>query len=487
MLGDAPTKITNSAKVKEAFMRTFQKEESDFYSPTFAQDDVGMKEAISYERGMLPDDVLFWYSSQSFIGYNACALLSQHWLIDKACTVPAREATRKGYEINVSDGQEIDEEVMDYIRKQDKRFKINAKMVEFIRKSRIFGIRIAMFKVESTDPNYYLNPFNIDGVKKGSYKGMSQIDPYWCAPELDTMSAADPSSIHFYEPTYWIINGKRIHRTHLVIAYASEVVDILKPTYLYGGISIPQKVFSRVYAAERVSDEAPQLAMTKRTTILKTDVDAAIGSQNGIEGNLSKFAYFRDNYGVKVIDNETEDMMQFDVSLADFDALMMNQYQLVASIVNVPVTKLLGTTPKGFNSTGEYEEASYHEELESIQTHDLEPLLDRHYLLLMKSEIEPKFGVSFDFDIVWNPLDAITEKEQAEINLIKSQSDANYVNMGAVDGEIVHNKLMQDETSGYFNLDIDEAEYEESEVNKEENEMGRTEKESNSKGYNLTS
>ena len=58
----------------------------------------------------------------------------------------------------------------------------------------------------------------------------------------------------------------------------------------------------------------------------------------------------------------------------------MSQYQLVAAAANVPATKLLGTTPKGFNATGEYEEASYHEELESIQANDLSRLLARHHL-----------------------------------------------------------------------------------------------------------
>ena len=30
----------------------------------------------------------------------------------------------------------------------------------------------------------------------------------------------------------------------------------------------------------------------------------------------------------------------------------MTQYQLAASVANVPATKLLGTQPKGFNATG---------------------------------------------------------------------------------------------------------------------------------------
>src|SRR5690606_18134855 len=88
--------------------------------------------------------------------------------------------------------------------------------------------------------------------------------------------------------------------------------------------------------------------------------------------NIAYFVEMRDNFGVQISDTGTE-FNQFDTALADLDVTVMTQYQLVASAASVPATKLLETTPKGFNATGEYEEASYREGLESIQTNDLEP------------------------------------------------------------------------------------------------------------------
>ena len=72
----------------------------------------------------------------------------------------------------------------------------------------------------------------------------------------------------------------------------------------------------------------------------------------------------------------------------------MTQYQLVAAAAGVPATKLLGTSPKGFNATGEFEESSYGEELESIQQHDLSPLVNRHHLLLIRSHVTKKFKIN---------------------------------------------------------------------------------------------
>src|SRR6202000_510843 len=113
----------------------------------------------------------------------------------------------------------------------------------------MFGVRIAYFKVDSPDPKYYEKPFNIDGVRPGSYKGIVQIDPYWVAPLLDRDAESRPASMHFYEPTWWIVDGQRFHRDHLIIFRNDEPADILKPVYIYGGVPVPRQLMEGVYAA----------------------------------------------------------------------------------------------------------------------------------------------------------------------------------------------------------------------------------------------
>lgn len=414
--------------------------------------------------GGVPDSQLGWYGSQGFIGYQMCAVISQNWLVDKACTMPARDAVRKGYELSFEEGIDVDPEIIQAIQEADRRYKLNKNLIEFVRMGRIFGIRIAMFVVESPDPDYYVNPFNPDGVTEGTYKGISQIDPYWITPELDA-SAVNPASIDFYEPTWWRINGMRVHKSHLVIFRHSEPPDLLKPAYVYGGISVPQKIFERVYGAERVANEAPQLTLTKRATVIKTDVEKAVANQAAFEEKMTIWATFRDNYGIKII-GDSEEIQQFDTSLTDLDATIMTQYQLVAAAAEVPATKLLGTTPKGFNATGEYDEASYHEMLESIQENDLARLINRHHMLLMLSEIAPKFNIKpLKISVVFHPLDSPTAKELAETNKVKAETDSQLVAAGAIDGIDVRNRLIKDPRSGYSGIET----MEENEPDNEEN------------------
>ena len=209
---------------------------------------------FNYGGSIASQTIMSWYSSQGFIGHQSCAIIAQHWLVARACKVPAEDAIRKGFKITVNDNTEVEPEIISRIEELDQSvYKINRNLIEFLYFNRVFGIRVALFVVDSADPDYYENPFNLDGVKPGTYKGISQIDPQWMSPLLNASASADPSSKDYYEPTWWTIGGmggvSRVHKSHLAIIRGDEVADLLKPTYQYGGVSLTQQIYERVYAA----------------------------------------------------------------------------------------------------------------------------------------------------------------------------------------------------------------------------------------------
>ncbi|SPY94369.1 phage-associated protein, HI1409 family [Proteus mirabilis] len=384
----------------------------------------------------VPESQASWYASQMFIGNNMCAVIAKHWLVDKACNMPARDAIRQGYDIDCDNDD--DRAISKKLRKRDKKYRITHQLKELVHFGRVYGGRLALFVVETSNPKeWYENPFNIDGVTKGMYKGIKQIDPQWVTPDLTDANVQDPASMDFYEPTYYVIGGRKYHKSHFIKFVPFPVPNVLKPLYNYFGVSVPERIYERVYASERTANEAPQLAMTKRLlTIGMADVEGM--DELTIRQNILEFIEMRDNYGVQTVGKE-DVVQQFDTSLADLDATIMTQYQLVASASNVPATKLLGTTPKGFNSTGEYEEANYREELESIQSNDLEELLQRHYDMLMRSDGLPVTEIS----ITWAPLDSPTAVESADIELKEAQTDVALASTGAIDGLDIRKKTGQ--------------------------------------------
>lgn len=445
------------------YMRALPKPQTDGAASAMDSWDDDSFKLFGDMQTILSGPIMDWYGAQSFIGHQLAGIVAQHWLVNKACSVPARDAVRKGYNIVTEDGDDLDEEAVKLFKRFDRKFRIQRQLVDFVRKGRIFGIRIAMFKVESTDPEYYEKPFNLDGVTKGSYKGIVQVDPYWTAPQLDQAAAASPDTLHFYEPTWWIINGKKVHRSHLCIYRHEEVVDVLKPQYLYGGVPLPQQIMERIYAAERTANEAPELAMTKRTNVWLTDMEKVMANSQDAVDRLNLWTQFRNNYGVKLGDKDSDEFQQFDTTLADFDALIMTQYQLVAAIACMPATKLLGTSPKGFGASGEYEESSYHEMLESIQDDALTPLLERHHALVMRSFIAPKGVESVTTTVVWNPLDTPTAKELADTNLVKAQAGQALIQSGAISSEDERKRVATDKESGYHSMGLSDTDADEDE------------------------
>lgn len=396
----------------------------------------------------VPLNIMGWFLSQGFIGYQMCEVMAQNWVINRACKIPAEDACRNGWRVNG-----VEESDLKQLEALDKEWKIKKKVEEFARFNRVYGIRIALFVVKSDDPLYYEKPFNIDGVQPGSYEGISQIDPIWCVPELEDVDLTDPTSCTFYEPTFWRLGRRRVHRSHLVIIRYSEVGDLLKPTYNFGGLPLPQLIWERVYGAERSANEGPQLLLTKRMNVVKTDLETAQADPEKFQDKVREVSENRDNFGVYAIGTEDE-YSQHETALSDVDSVIMTGYQLVAAVAEMPSTKLLGTSPKGFNPTGDFEAGTYRETLASIQEHHMTPLLDRHYMLAQKSLL----GAVQEFDVTWNPLDEPSEKEQADTNLVRAQEAQIWQSMGVISQQMAEAKLRDDESAGWSQYMNEETE-----------------------------
>lgn len=398
------------------------------------------------------DDIIYtFFATQCFIGFQACAILTQNWLINKACSLPAKDAIRPNYTLNykIAADEVIDNDFLTEIKDvSDDKTKYNIREVGrvFAEKKRQFGQILAYPIVEGAD---YSLPFNIDAIQPNSYKGMTVIDPVWYAAELDSKAISEPSSLNYFRPTYFRMpDGKRIHYSWCMFNLNGEVPDVLKPTYYWGGYPVPQLIYKRVYAAEKTANEAPMLAMSKRLLVTDINVGAAVSNPRETQERINALINFRDNFGVAV-KRPNENIQQIDTSLTDLDTVIMTQYQLVSAASGVPASKLIETQPKGFNSNGDYEDNQYKMLLTSIQEDDIVPLMEFHYQLLCKS----KFGLTRYFTVKFDEIDTPTEKERAEINEIQARTDATLVNAGVLAPDEVRQKLINDENSGYNGLE----------------------------------
>lgn len=411
------------------------------YKPATYQEDLPMY--------MIP------FFNHSFIGWQACALLTQNAYIRRACEIPARDAIAVDYKLHFMSGddnnedtnKDEEEELLKQLKlKSDREMKIK----NVCRDANIFKKTYGQILVV---PTFNVDvdmsePFDLSKIKKGTYTGMQIIQPLWVTYQMGVEQFNRPDKTGFYEPEYYTVPNKaKIHKSWVIKLVNGICPDILRPVYYYGGIPLTQQIYERVFCAEKVANEAPKLALTKRLLIIDGDVNNLTANPQEAYETMESVAEMRDNMGF-MVKNPDNNVSQIDTSLADFDALIMSQFQLVAAIAEMPVTKLMKTQLKGLANTGDYETKDYNQSLVEIQENDFNLILLRHYQLLGMSEKGKDLGL----DVIWNPIDTPSELEQAQIEQTQAQTDATYVGAGILDQSEVRTMLRSNEDSRFRNL-----------------------------------
>lgn len=461
----AQEKTAAWGKMFSKTVENFQKRTKD--GKTVAMDaSVCQKFQDYYAPNMELDATLYEYMQRGvFIGYQACAMLMTNWLISKACRLPPEDALAPDFRIVLEqdsdkETQEKGEELKELRYLADKKYNIIPQTLKYLVNNRTFGVAYALPIVDGID---YSAPFNIDGVKSGSYKGMRIIDPIWLIPEFNLSAVSKPDDKGFYEPTYYqMMNGQRIHASHVIKCIYAPVPDILKPSFYFGGVPLTQMIYRRVFSAESLADEATMLAKSKRMLIIDGDLASYIENEAEMQVMLEKVADLRDNKGM-FFKNPDDDVKQIDTSLTDLPEVMAGQYQLVASTAQMTYEKLMGTAPKGMNASGEFSYKDYVQTLQGIQELQATPLIERHCLLSLKSD----FGKTYKFNIVFNPIDSPTSKEIAEVSAIRANTLATLQASGAISTDEMRDVIRQDEHLGLNNIsdNIDQSEVQEQETN----------------------
>lgn len=293
-------------------------------------------------------------------------------------------------------------------------------------------------------------------VKKGSLRGFKVIEPIWTSPYR--YNATDPTRDDFYKPTSWFVMGKRIHATRLLTFVSREVADILKPAYNFGGLSMSQLMEPYVFQWLRTRNSVSDLIHNFSVMCLKTDMSAVLqsGGPNGDpeagQGLLERaqlFVQTRDNQGVTLLDMNREELAAVNVPLSTLDKLQAQSQEHMSAPSHIPLVKSIGITPSGLNASSEGEIKVWYDWVGAYQIFFFGPHL-KTVIDLIQLDLFGLIDDAISFNFV--PLNSPTVKELAEIRKANSETDNNYVNMGAVSSDEVRERVGSDPESGYNNL-----------------------------------
>ena len=365
------------------------------------------------------------------LSYQECANLATDSMISKAIDVIVREIFKSGGKWEAAH-LDIDnfEMVLNSLRFYEK-------IALAVQRALEYGG--AFIYINTDDTNLSL-PLYINEKTASTNKitGLTVIEPWQAAPvQVNTFN---PLKNNYMQPDLWWVlgAGSTVHKTRLIPIVFYSVPDLIKPLYNYLGLPLSFYMKNYVSNADTVRQSISDLVLRFRTKIIKTtaqkiadpQTQARVKYMNATSNNLATLLLAKDEEWIETV-----------TSLSGMDNLLSQMYELMtASTRGIPVTKLLGLSPRGFNATGEYDENNFYDVIDGYAKSVVIPVMEKvaEYVLCFKAGVldEPKY--------TFNPRKQIKQKEQAEINNLKADYISKLIMSGVVTGKDAIRAISED-------------------------------------------
>ncbi len=404
-------------------------------------------------------------SQGRFLGYAFLSYLAQDAFIRRAVTTRADEMTRAWGELTGEDKEKSTEEKINFVTSELERVETKNIFRKASNLTGYFGGCLAYIDMRA-NPNEPLSDeelatplykvgqddFNKAKLKGLKLVGLQPIEPINIAPS--TYNSSDPTAKNFYEPEYFYILGRKIHKSRFLYFAENIPPQILKPVYLFFGIPLAQIMFPYVQAFYKSKDVVNNVVLKFSCTSISTDIDGliAVDGENAVLNRINTIAKYRDNNSVIVLDKNTEDMQQINTPITGLREILYANLELLPVISGIPTTKFLETSPTGLNATGEYDMRNFYDLINTLQNNTFNEPINKLIDIICYSNGLDSNGLTW----TWKPLYQMSDREKAEVNQMKANTSNIYVQMGAITNADVARQLMNDKDSEYESLEIPE-------------------------------
>lgn len=228
----------------------------------------------------------------------------------------------------------------------------------------------------------------------------------------------------------------RVHESRLVLIPGKRVPDRVRQ--MNGGWDDPvlQSAYESLmrysttvgYASNIVKDFIQAVLSVKDLTAL-----IASGKEAIVERRLKLLDMGRSILNTMVIDADGESFDKKANSVTGLPDLLDRFAEHLCGCTNFPMSRLLGRSPGGMNSTGSAEMRNYYDFIASEQGRVLGELAEFAVRLSFLAKDGPTGGVEPDaWSVKWNSLQQPTDKEVADLRKVVADTDKVYVDAGVL-------------------------------------------------------
>jgi phage-related protein (TIGR01555 family) len=346
------------------------------------------------------------------------------WMGRKVIDIPAKDATRKWREWNAEADQ------IEKLEGEESRLKLQQKTMQVLQLARLYGGAAMYFSIRDDDPALPLEP---DQVAQGGLDFITVLDRTILTPgDIDY----DPISEGYGKPKWYEISSgtgekQEIHPSRLAIFIGNDsLLDAGSSSQQQGwGDSVLQAAYEAVRNSDSIASNCASLVYEAKIDVLGipdlANIMASDRQRALLEQRVELSAILKGNNGMLITDAE-EAYSQKEFHFAGLPEISYQAMQAVSGAADIPLTRFLGQSPAGMNSTGESDLKNYYDAVNSMQNLTITPAMENLDEALIRSALGDRPD---DIDYTWSSLWQMSDEQKSEIseriaNVIKTLADS---------------------------------------------------------------
>lgn len=400
-------------------------------------------------------------------------LYRNNWIAKAIIDKPANEMMKNGFEIQ----SQVDPDKIDKIMQVWQRTKTKKKFLECIKWARLYGGCLLIPMIENQSD--MSEPLDFDTIMPDSYKGCFLVDR-WSGVSPSTETITDIDDPDFGKPEYYIVSSDSIKKS--IKIHHSRVIKLVGRPLPYWeevaenwwGASEIEHVFTELRKRDDTSANLSFLIFLANIRVFKMkDLGQLItlGDQeaaNRVYNTMVSMNHLMCNTGTLVMDQEDSfenHTNSFEGMNSVYESFMLD----ISGAAEIPVDKLFGRSPAGFNN-GDETLQNYYDMIQEKQESDIKDGLEKIMRIIAMSTLGK---LPDDMEIVFNPVRRPADMEKADLAYKMWQPISEAASQGIIDKAVALRELKRQSpmTGLWTNITdemIDEAEKEAKEQKEEE-------------------
>lgn len=407
-------------------------------------------------------------------------LFRNNWIAKTIIEKPANEMLKNGFEIQ----SQIEPDKIDKIMNTWTRTKSKDKFLKCLKWARLYGGCIMVPLIEGQDD--LSKPLNYDSIMPDSYKGAFLIDR-WSGVSPSVSLVDDINDVDWGQPEYYLISdnttGKtyNIHHSRIIKMIGRELPYWEEIAENYWGASELEHIYTELKKRDDTSANISFLIFLANIRVFKMDGLSqmlTIGDQQAAQrvfNTMKTMNMLMCNTGTLAMDKD-DSMEEHGYSFTGINDVYESFMLDISGAAEIPIDKLFGRSPTGFNSGAETLQNYYDTIQEKQETYVRGPLEKLIKIITMSSLGE----IPDDMEIVFNPVRRPAELEKADLAQRQAQPIFDAYGSGLIDKATALKELKNQSaivgiwsniTDEMINKAKEETENEELNQKEQENEM----------------